>query len=356
MKPEPENAEQLTEYLARMEPEVSRVLWKNFACGTPTALSKPLQDAKKITRQAASLLLTRLVRQRILKDIAGTRPRLYEQPVLLAHSVTLPLEGLEEHVVWSQQFQPVFSRYMGSEALGIMEYGFTEMLNNARDHSQGSAVTISAQVRPGSTQVQIEDNGEGIFERISRLRNLPDQRQAILELAKGKLTTDPANHTGEGVFFSTHAFDVFQIISGDLVFDHKAGEKNFLSESRRDTKKAGTLVVMEHGNHTPRLLRNIFDEFAAPDEYAFNKTVVPVELARLGQEGLVSRSQAQRLLTRLDKFETVLFDFAGIESVGQAFADEIFRVYANAHPDIELIPIHASSQVQQMIARATALH
>ncbi|CAN0620556.1 protein of unknown function [Burkholderia multivorans] len=247
----------------------------------------------------------------------------------------------------------MFVQYMGEAALGIWEYGFTEMLNNAREHSQGTEVTIGANVRAGCTSVWIEDNGEGIFKRISRLCKLPDERQAILELAKGKLTTDPDNHSGEGVFFSARAFDYFQIASGGLVFDHQDGEEDFLFE--RDKEKVGTMVWMAHGNHTKRQLKEVFDEFSVPDEYTFSKTVVPVKLARFGQEGLVSRSQAQRLLARIDRFKVVLFDFSDVESVGQAFADEIFRVYAKAHPEVELEPIHASTQVQQMIARATAM-
>ena len=47
-----------------------------------------------------------------------------------------------------------------------------------------------------------------------------------------------------------------------------------------------------------------------------------------------------------------MFDFEGVASIGQAFADEIFRVFANAHPAIELIAMHANPEVQQMVRRA----
>jgi uncharacterized protein (DUF1330 family) len=137
-----------------------------------------------------------------------------------------------------------------------------------------------------------------------------------------------------------------------LLFDHKDGEEDFLFE--RDLTHGGTVVLMGHGNHTERVLTEVFDEYAEPDEYTFSKTVVPVRLARMGAESLVSRSQAQRLLARVDRFKVVLFDFKDVDTVGQAFADEIFRVYANAHPEVELVPVRASTQVQQMVARATA--
>jgi len=49
-----------------------------------------------------------------------------------------------------------------------------------------------------------------------------------------------------------------------------------------------------------------------------------------------------------------LFDFAGIETVGPAFADEIFRVFAKSHPEIEIHPINANTEVQGLIAAARA--
>ena len=69
----------------------------------------------------------------------------------------------------------------------------------------------------------------------------------------------------------------------------------------------------------------------------------------------MSRSQAKRVLNRIEKFKTVVFDFARVETIGQAFADEIFRVFANSHPEIELLPINANPDVQAMISRALAV-
>ena len=48
----------------------------------------------------------------------------------------------------------------------------------------------------------------------------------------------------------------------------------------------------------------------------------------------------------LEKF---IFDFNGIDFMGQGFADEIFRVFQNAHPDIVLRPINANEAVLGMI-------
>jgi STAS-like domain of unknown function (DUF4325) len=55
---------------------------------------------------------------------------------------------------------------------------------------------------------------------------------------------------------------------------------------------------------------------------------------------------------RVELFKVVIFNFKDVESVGQAFADETFRVFAKEHPDIQLVPHNANSQVKRMIERA----
>ena len=67
---------------------------------------------------------------------------------------------------------------------------------------------------------------------------------------------------------------------------------------------------------------------------------------------LISRSQAKRVLVRVELFRTVVFDFSGVSSIGQAFADEIFRVFAHSHPEIQLQLIHANAAIKQMISRS----
>ena len=69
----------------------------------------------------------------------------------------------------------------------------------------------------------------------------------------------------------------------------------------------------------------------------------------------MSRSQAKRLLARVDRFSIVIFDFATVESIGQAFADEIFRVFERAHPNIKLVAINTSKSIDQMINRARSV-
>ncbi len=69
-------------------------------------------------------------------------------------------------------------------------------------------------------------------------------------------------------------------------------------------------------------------------------------------EKLVSRSQAKRILNRIEKFKTVLLDFEGVDSIGQAFADEVFRVFARRNPHITIQPTHTTETINRMIHAA----
>jgi hypothetical protein len=94
-------------------------------------------------------------------------------------------------------------------------------------------------------------------------------------------------------------------------------------------------------------------EVRAPvHDYAFSKTVVPVKMAEQSPNDLVSRSQAKRLLLRIDRFRTVVLDFQNVNQIGQAFADEIFRVFAHSHPGIDMQFINTNQEVLKMIRRA----
>jgi hypothetical protein len=77
-------------------------------------------------------------------------------------------------------------------------------------------------------------------------------------------------------------------------------------------------------------------------------------VVKLFQYGVrfVSRSEAKRLLVGLEKFREVVVDFAGVEGIGQGFADEVFRVWAASHPETRLSAENMTSPVGFMVERA----
>ena len=67
----------------------------------------------------------------------------------------------------------------------------------------------------------------------------------------------------------------------------------------------------------------------------------------------VSRSEAKRLVADLDRFREVILDFTGVTGVGQGFVDQIFRVWARAHPEVKLVPREMNAAVEFMVRRGT---
>lgn len=313
-------------------------------------VSAILGDEFGLSRQSVASHLKRLLQQGLVEAVGATRARTWRLRELERQERSFPRDGLSEDVVWRTLISPLVAG-MPQNVRDVWHYGITEMVNNAIDHSGSEFVHVGAFRNALYTQAWVTDDGEGIFAKIQRALALFDPREAILELAKGKLTTDPDNHTGEGIFFSSKVFDVFDIRSGNLHFMHDDGMADVLLERPKDAP--GTVVLMRLANDATRTTQEVFDRFAAPEEYTFAKTIVPVRLAQYEGEKLVSRSQAKRLTMRFEKFQTVILDFEGVAEIGQAFADEVFRVFQAAHPGTEMLPIHVTPAVEAMIKRVT---
>ena len=321
----------------------------------PNDIGRIASNHFRITRQAVNKHLHKLRLSQALIESGNTRSRIYKLAPLsewLRHYEIIP--GLAEDLIWRNDVKKVISP-LPDNVVDIWQYGFTEMFNNAIDHSSGSEIIVSIRKNAVSTEMLLMDNGIGIFKKIQTEMNFLDERHAILELSKGKLTTDPKNHTGEGIFFTSRIFDSFTIISGGVYFNHRFGnDRDWVLESPQF--ESGTGVWMGINNNTARTSKKIFDRFSSGDDFGFNKTVVPVKLAQYGDEKLISRSQAKRVLARVELFKVVIFNFEGVEFIGQAFADEVFRVFAQRHPEIELLSEKTNSEVRKMIARAKSTH
>jgi anti-sigma regulatory factor (Ser/Thr protein kinase) len=318
----------------------------------PANIARVTSDHFEISRQAVNKHLRRLATEGALRESGQTRNRAYSLAPLVewvkGYEVT---PELAEDIVWTNDIAPVLGQ-QPQNVLDIWHFGFTEMFNNAIDHSGGSRITVGISKTATATQIGIFDDGVGIFKKIQAALKLQDERHAVLELSKGKLTTDPKRHTGEGIFFTSRMFDSFDIISGGVFFSHTFGLAEDWIAERIKPEDRETAVWMKISNHTARNMKKIFDQYASPgDDYGFTKTVVPVRLAQYGNDKLISRSQAKRLLTRVELFKTVIFDFKDVQTIGRAFADEIFRVFANEHKGMAFHTINTNSEVRRMVER-----
>src|SRR5258708_34974265 len=158
------------------------------------------------SRQAINAHLSRLVEEGALTEQGKTKARTYKLAQLAEWRQTYVIKGGPgEDVVWRADVEPVIGK-LPDNVRDIWSYGFTEMFNNARDHSGGTRITVWIARTAIATEILIQDDGVGIFRKIKDSLNLLDERHALFELAKGKLTTDPDHHTGEGIFFTALVF------------------------------------------------------------------------------------------------------------------------------------------------------
>jgi len=257
---------------------------------------------------------------------------------------------LSETRIFNNDIAPFF-KGLEKNVYGIWQYAFSEMMNNAIEHSSSDKITVWVSTNPLETTIVIFDNGIGIFKNIQNYMKKEYDEEIPLDecatlLFAGKFTTAKSMHSGEGIFFTSHMMDNFYIYSDNVIFTRN----NFTEEQNiSENDGQGTMVCMSINNHTKKTAKEVFDRFSNIDE-GFIKTQIPI--AHIFPYGNpVSRSEGRRLGELIGKFQEVNLDFCGVEEVGQAFCHEVFIVWQGRHPDVKLNVLNANEDVDWMIKR-----
>lgn len=255
------------------------------------------------------------------------------------------LRNLKEDLVWTEVAKEL-SLSKASPAWDVAPYAFTEMVNNAIDHSRGDSVQVDVSIDANYWRFHISDDGIGAFKNIRESFGLNHDLEAVGELSKGKRTTAPEAHTGEGIFFTSKLVDIFRISANNFqwVVNNNL-EDNSIGPSSTDV---GTTVEWNISINTTRRFVEIAQLYS--ENFEFSKSSPVVKLFEIGVE-FVSRSEAKRLLAGLNKFSEITFDYKGVEKVGQGFVDEIYRVWKSQYPSVALKNINASTEVEFMLKR-----
>lgn len=310
-----------------------------------------LSELLGISRQAVNKHLKQLRQNGFLIKEGVTRGAVYKIPFSVkklskAFKKSFFLQGLEEDKVFHQIDSALnLNRLISPMAHEIARYAFTEMLNNAIDHSKSQKCHVEVFVDEYNFQFRIRDYGIGIFFSIYDKYTLEDENSAVGELIKGKTTTMREKHTGEGIFFTSKVADEMFFRSRRIKLTF-ANQKNdiFIDEMKNIR---GTEVFFSINKRTRKKLEDIFSIFAPEEyDYKFEKTRAMVKLF---QREYISRSEAKRLLHGLEKFKVIILDFKGVKTIGQGFADELFRVFMQNHPEITLEIVRLKPSLQTII-------
>ncbi|MDO8518269.1 MAG: DUF4325 domain-containing protein [bacterium] len=311
-----------------------------------------------VSRQYANVVINSLLQEGRLLKVGATNNAYYILPELAQKAGIFPSKlfkrlknsNLAEHEIFADlesQYPPI--KQLPENVKSIFIYAFSEMLNNAIEHSRSNDIEVEVSVHNRKLMFVINDFGVGVFRNVMKERKLKNETEAMQDLLKGKTTTAPKAHSGEGIFFTSKAADVFTLQSfGDLMLiNNKTHEVLF---QKRPARKRGTKVKFTIDISSTRHLSVIFKKFMSETDYGFSKTEINVRLYALGGV-YVSRSQARRILSGLEKFTSITLDFEQVPMIGQAFADEIFRVFKNKYPDIQIQSINMEEGVKFMVDR-----
>lgn len=302
----------------------------------------------------ASLLSELVAEGKITKHRSGRE--ITYSAITAIYDKTLKTKNLHEDEVWEEiRKVPNFISSLSDQAETTLHFAFTEMLNNVIDHSKSGTVSIYLDTTNTSVYFKIRDYGIGAFNSLMTKKSYPDILTTIQELVKGKNTSDPTRHSGEGIFWTSKIADYFELISYDysLIIDNSLDD--YTIAPLKETL-LGTEVIFKIDKTSQKSIRELFHEYSFNHtSLALDTTTIPVKLYDLG-EAWISRSQAKKVLSGLEKYKKIIFDFKGLDLIGQGFADEIFRVFQNAHPDIVLEPINMTDTIAILIndARSTS--
>ena len=327
-------------YTAEKKQATRLYILEKISSGAPN-LSRTVAEALGISTNTVHSYLNELLAERIIEKKARGNYVLAE--TVSAYSFQRSLGELELDTLAYDVCLRDKLRDHPENAKHIWSYALSEMVNNVIDHSGAERMEVVVTQSYLKTSVSITDNGIGIFEKIKNHVSLPGLDEAICELFKGKLTTDTANHSGEGIFFSSKMMDSFFILSGGKIFTTSKYENEQILDLEEPI--SGTVVYMSLSNFTARTAKEVFDLYANA-EGAFTTTRIP--LRSIFDSAPVSRSQAKRICNRLESFQEVIFDFDGVSWMGQGFAHQLFVVFANSHPELSLTAINMSEGVAAM--------
>ena len=310
-----------------------------------------------VSRAYAHRFLKTLADEGVIVLVGKANQAKYILPSKKSESIAKPLsvrrimtnKGLTEDKVLRQikEKSSIFQGVAGNVS-SILDYAFTEMLNNAIEHSTSEKIAVLLMRTATDIRFTVADRGIGIFNNIMKEKRLGASIDAIQDLLKGKETTAPTAHSGEGIFFTSKIADLLTIKSFEkkLVFDN-ARQDIYV----KDVKPVrGTTVDFVLGLKSKKKLVDLFGKYT-DEAYQFSKTEVKVNLYSRDVD-YVSRSQARRIMVGMEKFKTIELDFKDVNTIGQAFADEIFRIWQADHKGIKFIIKDAGENIQLMIKRA----
>ena len=300
-----------------------------------------------LSRQAILKHMHTLISEDRVVAHGKTRDRFYELKPLVNFTKTIDVkDGLSASEILKNQLLP----QLDSVALNIYEiceYSIRAVLVNALDHAQATKLNYKLYVSPSDVHFILSDNGIGIFEKLNQSLHLKDAQVAAVEIAKGHITTDPENHSGDELMTVIHLFDKVTIDASGICLTY-LNKQNEWKVSPSSQQK-GTRIHLEIKSNSHRTCQEVFSQLFDQEK---NMVRIPVNLIRGDGEQVNSRTQAQNLLHNIRDLTKIEFDFKNIDLIGPAFADELVRKTKEKNQIADIIWTNTTKIVDVLMSRA----
>lgn len=300
-----------------------------------------------LSRQAILKHMHTLISEDRVVAHGRTRDRFYELKPLVNFSRTVDItNGFSADQILRSQILPNLDS-VPLNIYEICEFSIGALLSNTLDHSKATKLNYKLYVSSTDVHFVLSDNGIGIFEKLNTSLSLTDIQVAVLEIAKGHITTDPDNHSGEELMTVIHLFDKVTIDSSGVCLTYHNQNNEWIVSGSAQQK--GTRIHLEIKSNSRRTCQDVFRQIFDQESKMVR---IPVNLIRGEGEQVNSRTQAQNLLYNIKDLNEIEFDFKNIDLIGPAFADELVRKTKEKNQIADIKWINSTKIVDVLMSRA----
>ena len=237
---------------------------------------------------------------------------------------------------------------MPSNIEEIILFSMTAIINNCVEHSASSKIYFKIYLTHNDLHIVVSDNGKGIFGNIQTNLSLESTQVAAIELAKGQLTTDPRNHSGDELYTVIKLFDEVKIESNGISLVYCNNHQEWSLDY--SVQQQGTRIHLKIDPSSKRSCKRVFEKLFS---IKYSTLCIPINLLKLpGYELVNSRAQANNVLRNIKDFKIIEFDFNNIDLIGPAFADELIRKIKIDNQLADIQWINSNNTVDIMMFRA----
>ena len=138
----------------------------------------------------------------------------------------------------------------------IIQFSMGALLNNILDHSMATKLYYKLYLTYDDFHMILNDNGNGIFGHINYALKLGGNQNAAIELAKGRITTDEENHSGDELNSVFHLFDKAKIESNGMFLNYV--NKNSCYAAGKSIQQKGTRIHLRINPESRRTCQGTF--------------------------------------------------------------------------------------------------